>query len=194
MTGIKPRGKWYLLYGPGMANLGSVGKLVMFVDFANPENKDFESVINWFPHELNHLIYESSVGNQERSVLSHCLNEGFAVYVNELYWRNKGDQPDYSTAMSLAYSDDELTQAVKEWDYISAYFLERYKSKDKEVIDQFGTRNHRIKKELPGAIGYFIGYKIVDSYVQLHGTDSWKDIYHLSPEVVLTRSGLFDLK
>ena len=40
LTGQSPKGIWYLLYGPSLANLGTVGNGVMFVDFAFPENKD----------------------------------------------------------------------------------------------------------------------------------------------------------
>jgi len=59
------------------------------------------------------------------------------------------------------------------------------------MISKFGSRNAKIKENLPGAIGYFIGFKIVEEYVLKHGSESWKDIYTLSSEEVLEKSQFF---
>ena len=188
LTGYSPKGKWHLLYGPANANLGAVGEGIMFIDFAFPGNKDLKSVINWFPHELNHQIYSNLSKDSVHNVLARCIDEGFAVYVNKLYWNNIVGNKNYSVAMSLSYSELELEAAEKDWDFILSFFEENYLSEDREVIDQFGAINVKLKENLPGAIGYFIGYKMVERYVQIHGDDSWKDLYHLSFEELLDKS------
>jgi predicted Zn-dependent protease DUF2268 len=188
LTGHSPKGKWHILYGPALANLGGVGDGVMFIDFAFPGNKDLKSVINWFPHELNHQIYSNLSKDSVHNVLARCIDEGFAVYVNKLYWNNIAGNKNYSVAMSLNCSQTELEAAEKDWDFILPFFKEHYLSVERDIIDQFGASNIKLKENLPGAIGYFIGYKIVENYVNLHGDDSWKDIYNLSFEELLDKS------
>lgn len=188
LTGHKPKGKWYLLYGPSLANLGGVGEGVMFIDFAFPENKNLKSVINWFPHELNHQILSNTSIDTSHNVLARCIDEGFATYVNKLYWNNIEGNKDYSLAMSLSYSEEELKAADEDWDFVLTFFKENYLSVDKSIINKFGAQNEKLKENLPGKIGYLIGYRIVENYVGLHGSDSWKDIYDLSFEELLDKS------
>lgn len=188
LTGFASKGKWYLLYGPGIANLGGVGDGVMFIDFNFPGNKDLPSVINWFPHELNHQIYANQKGETIQNVLELCIDEGFAVYVNKLYWNTLGEKEDYSLAMSLNYSAEELINAENQLDFIRNYFEENHLSTDNEIKNKFGSRNVKIKENLPGAIGYLIGFKIVESYIDIYGKDSWKDIYILPSEEILRKS------
>lgn len=191
LTGHSSKGKWYLLYGPAMANLGSVGEGLMFIDFAFPENKDLQSVIDWFPHELNHQIYANLNKDSVHNVLARCVNEGFATYVNKLYWNNIEGNKEYSLAMSLSYSEEELKATEQDWDFVLSFFKENYLSVDKGLIDKFGAHNLKLKESLPGKIGYLVGYRIVESYVRLNGPDSWKDIYTLSCEELLEKSEIF---
>ncbi len=79
-------------------------------------------------------------------------------------------------AKSLSWKEEELKAAEQEWDFILSFFKEHYLSEDRDIIDQFGAINVQIKENLPGAIGYFIGYKMVEHYINLLGNDSWKDI------------------
>lgn len=190
LTGYSPKGTWYLLYGASVANLGGVGEGIMFVDFWFPGNKDLPSVINWFPHELNHQIYSNLNKDTATHALQVCIDEGFAVYVNRLYWNTIGGKEDYSIAMSLNYSEEELKAAMQEWDFILSYFKENHLSVDQNIKDRFGSRSMKLKKNLPGAIGYLIGYKIVENYVRIHGPESWKTIYTLGFEELLEKSEL----
>jgi len=188
LTGHSSKGKWYLLYGPSLANLGGVGEGVMFIDFAFPENKDLKSVIDWFPHELNHQIYANLSNDSVHNVLARCIDEGFAVYVNKLYWNNIAGIDNYTVANSLNCSEQQLVAAEQDWEFILSFFKEHYLSEDRAIIDKFGLSNVKLKEHLPGAIGYFIGYKMVEQYVKLNGNDSWKDIYNLSFEELLDKS------
>ena len=188
LTGYSPRGKWYLLYGAAQVNLGGVGDGVMFIDFSYPGNKDLHSVINWFPHELNHQFFDRTNTDTASHVLELCINEGLAVYVNKLYWNRLGGKEDYSVAQSLSYTEEEMEAVSNNWDYILDYFRNNYLSTDQNVKNSFGSRSIKLKPELPGAIGYVIGYRIVDNYVKINGKDSWKDIYKAGFNEVLDQS------
>ena len=192
-TGFSPRGKWYLFYGPSWANLGGVGNGVMFIDFAYPDNKDLNSVINWFPHELNHQIYSNVNRDSSRNVLSRCIDEGFATYVNKLYWNNVKGKKNYSLAMSLSYTEEELTSTKEHWNFVLDYFRDHYLSEDQDEIDKFGGANRKLKEGLPGKIGYLIGYRIVEHYVEIHGSDSWRDIYKMNRKELLEKSKIFEV-
>ena len=192
LTERSPIGKWYLLYGPSSTDLGSIGNGTMLIDFASSDIKDVKSITKWFPHELNHQIHSNTKKKDSiNSVLARCISEGFATYVHKLYFNIIEKDKNYSTAMSLAYSEEELKEAEKEWEFIFSYFKNNYSSTDQNMISKFGSRNAKIKENLPGAIGYFIGFKIVEAYVSKHGSESWKDIYTLSSEEVLEKSQIF---
>lgn len=188
LTGYNPKGEWYLIYGPALANLGTGGNGIMFIDFAHPTNTDLEAVINWFPHELNHQIHDNQSKDKTHNVLSRCISEGFAVYVNKLYWNTYGNNPNYTLAMSLSWTEEELVIAENEWDFILHTFEKVYLSEDKEAIGLFGARNKKIKTNLPSAIGYYIGYKIIENYCSIYGKDAWKSIYKMSNEEILKLS------
>lgn len=188
LTGHTAKGKWFLLYGPGIANLGGVGNDIFFIDFSFPENKALPSIINWFPHELNHQIYGNLNKDTSINVLELCINEGLAVYVNKLYWNTYGGDRSYTKAMSLGYSEQELENAQQEWDDILSYFEENYSSSDSHIKNSFGSRSKVLKDKLPGAIGYYIGYQIIENYVARYGPDSWKDIYTMNRNEVLNKS------
>ena len=143
------------------------------------KTKIWESVIDWFPHEINHQIYSNTSSDTTHNVLARCIDEGFATYVNKLYWNKIAENKDYSVAMSLSYSEEELKAVDKDWDFVLSFFKENYLSVNKDMIDKFGAQNLKLKESLPGKIGYLIGYRIVESYVSLHGSDSWER--HLLP-------------
>ncbi len=41
----------------------------------------------------------------------------------------------------------------------------------------------------PKTLFYWLGFRIIEFYVQKHGQDSWLDIYEMSVKEVLDRSG-----
>ena len=64
---------------------------------------------------LNHQIYGNLNKDTSLNALELCINEGLAVYVNKLYWNTFGEDPSYTKAMSLGYSEQELESAQQEW-------------------------------------------------------------------------------
>lgn len=53
----------------------------------------------------------------------------------------------------------------------------------------FRSRNSKLQNDLPGAIVYYIGYRIVEQYVQKFGANAWKDVFTKAPKEIYTLSG-----
>lgn len=135
------------------------------------------------PHELNHFIYESTRANDPDSdtPLRLTIDEGFACYYAYQYFDGK---------ISKAQAVEDMT--ADEWNW---YLLH-----EKEIFDKCAPYFYYKGKEdplrklgpelnAPKTLFYWLGFRIVESYVEKHGADSWKDIYELPVREVLDRSG-----
>jgi hypothetical protein len=184
LSGYAPHGTWYIVYGPAWADMGGIGSLAMFIDLAHGNNTSAEQVMFMFPHEINHQIQTNVNRHHDSTALSRILAEGFAVYMNKVYWKDR-----YTDARHLGYSEDELRACQTQQATINAFFRANKDATDRETIDKFADRGYKLNATLPGAIGYYIGLQIVERYVAKHGPASWKDLYSLSPKDVLAKSG-----
>jgi uncharacterized protein YjaZ len=137
-----------------------------------------------FPHELTHQITSNVNANNDTSAITSIINEGFAVFMNQLYWKEK-----YTLAENLGYNESELKNCQQEEKYIKQFFEENKFSTDKETINKFRDRGYSLKENLPGAIGYYIGYKIIEQYLKKFGKHSWKDVFTKSPLEIYELSG-----
>lgn len=177
ITGYNPLGTWYIIYGPAWTDLGGLADGTMLIDLAHKNNFSIEQIAKFFPHELSHQIYFNQNKFNDTTALKSIIDEGLAVYINEIYWKNK-----YSLAENLGYSENELKECIENENLITEFFNINKFSTDKKIINKFRSRNFSIlPKRLPGAIGYYIGYNIVKNYVKKNGKDSWKEIYKKSP-------------
>ena len=52
-------------------------------------------------------------------------------------------------------------------------------------------RNDKLKlfEDAPKSLNYWLGFRIIEKYVEKNGMDSWKNIYELDVEDVLEKSG-----
>jgi uncharacterized protein YjaZ len=116
--------------------------------------------------------------------MGSIIGEGFAVYMNKLYWKNK-----YSLAANLGYSEAELEECKRQEEAIKEVFDKNKFTTDKEEINKFRSRSFRLKEKLPGAIGYYIGYRIIEAYVKKHGRTAWKDVFKKAPKEIYELSG-----
>ncbi|HEY1115546.1 MAG TPA: DUF2268 domain-containing putative Zn-dependent protease [Chitinophagaceae bacterium] len=184
LTGYRPKGEWYVVYGPAWANLGGLSGGTMFIDLSHHSNSSNDAIMMMFPHEITHQIYANVNTHHDTTALGSIIGEGFAVYMNQLYWKKS-----FTLAEHLGYPEAGL-RAVEEQDAAIRQFFEDNKySADKTTIDKFRNRSFHLQPGLPGAIGYYIGYKIIDAYVRKHGAESWKDVFTKSPEEIYTTSG-----
>ncbi|NLP59363.1 DUF2268 domain-containing putative Zn-dependent protease [Lutibacter sp. B1] len=182
-TGNKPKGKWYIFFGPKWTNLGGFDDGTMLIDLAHESNKSLEDIKIFFPHEINHQIYSDTMEQENNAVLYRILDEGFACYVSYLFHGGKT-----TIAEELDFTEPEYKACLENEKELIKLLKKNYKSNNEKLSDNFANRGYRFSEKLPGAVGYYIGFRIVDEFVKRNGKDSWKKIYEMSPRKVLRKS------
>lgn len=182
-TGKKPKGKWYIFFGPKWTNLGGFDDGTMLIDLAHESNKSLEDIKIFFPHEINHQIYSNTMELKNNAVLYRILDEGFACYVSYLFHDGKT-----TIAEELGFTESEYKACLENEKELIKLLKKIYKSNNEKLSDNFANRGYKFSEKLPGAIGYYIGFRIVDEFVKRNGKDSWKNIYKMSPKKVLRKS------
>lgn len=183
-TGYFPRGKWYLAFGSGVTDMGGFGGGVMVLDLTHYKTSiDYVKFI--LPHELTHQIFDFT--NQEDTSakgLYRIINEGLAVYINEMLVGSKYKLHEY-----LQYSEQELSYCMNNESIIFTKLKPFLFTNNSEHAIALADRGQKIFKECPGAIGYFLGYRICQAYVMNNGPDSWKDLFTKPVKEILQQSG-----
>lgn len=184
LTGYDGQGTWYILFGPAWTDLGSLGKYAMVIDLSHENNTSIEKIEQILPHEITHQIMMSTNKHIDKTALEPIIGEGFAVWMNQKYWDKK-----YSLAEHLGYTESELKICEQNFQKIKEFFEKNKFSEDKAIIDVLRSRDTKLNEKLPGAIGYYIGYKIIEQYVLKNGKNSWKDVFIKSPREIYEKSG-----
>jgi len=184
LTGYEPSGSWYIVYGPAWTDLGGLGNFAMLIDLAHESNSTNERIVRMFPHELTHQIMTNVNPHKDTIAIASIIGEGFAVWMNQKYWGNK-----YTLADNLGYTEEELKLCDKNAAALKKFFTANKYSTDENMISVFRNRNEKLNDQLPGAIGYYLGYRIVEAYVAKHGKNSWNDIFTKSPKEIYQTSG-----
>lgn len=183
-TGFKAKGNWYIFYGPAWTDLGSLGGRAMIIDLSHKSNSSCERISRMFPHELCHQIMEESNLDKDTTAISSIIGEGFAVWMSMYYWKGK-----YSLAELLGYTEEELQLCDKNQEALKTIYLKYRYSSDPAVIDLFRNRSSKLNEKLPGAIGYYIGYCIVEAYISKHGENSFRDLFTKPSRDIAEQSG-----
>ena len=183
LTGFLAKGEWNIIYGPAWTNLGGFDDGTMLIDLANNSNHSFDHIIEFYPHELNHQIYAHSQNNTENIALNKIIDEGFATYVSFIFHKKVN-----TVAKELGYSDDDFKFCKENENELLNLLKDNYDKSDKELSRKFSNRSYKFKEDYPGAIGYYIGFRIVEEFVKHNGEDSWKKIYKMAPREVLSKS------
>ena len=189
-TGRRPAGTWYIVFGPGWTDMGGLTGIGMVADFSRME-PDSAAIAGILPHELTHQVQGASptraADPDAGTVLDRVIGEGFASYVAWVYAADRR-----TAAQALGYSEAEWSWAVAHEAQLMAALRPILASSTRDDIDLIAARNAQLIKDSPGAAGYFVGFRIVQAYVERHGADSWKDLYDLPVRQVLERSGYVD--
>ncbi|WP_196888670.1 DUF2268 domain-containing putative Zn-dependent protease [Aureivirga sp. CE67] len=182
-------GKWVVLFGSGTVDLGGFDDGTMLIDLTHDSNKNLDHIFKMLPHEINHQIYSNFLKQDENKVLHRIIGEGFACYVS--YKFNKEKNPIY----------EELIFTKKEYEFCKKFekgilhiLKKNYKSNDEDKAKQLTDREHHYLNIYPGALGYYIGFRIIEEYVKIHGEDSWRDIYQMKPMEVLRKSKIIEIE
>ena len=135
------------------------------------------------PHELNHFIYAPTRENDPHkdSPLRLTIDEGFACFYAHTYFGGK---------ISKAQAVEQMTE--DQWNWYLQHEKEIFVRCDPHFFDkgeEDPLRKLGPEMKAPKTLFYWLGFRIVESYVEKHGTDSWKDIYDLPVKEVLDKSG-----
>ncbi|KXX71093.1 hypothetical protein AVL50_10695 [Flammeovirga sp. SJP92] len=138
------------------------------------------------PHELNHLAYEPLRENDPKieTALAQVIDEGFACYFAWLFFEGRISK--YEAVSNMSEDD---------WNWFinneKAIFVNLKKYFDDESGDNPILRNNKFKlfPDAPQGLAYWIGFRIVEKYVEKNGKDSWKNLYEMNVEDVLKESG-----
>ncbi len=184
LTGKEPVGKWYIVFGPAWTDMGGMGDGSMLIDYSKMEPSS-ESILFTIPHELNHQVYSKNIVESDvNTVIYRSINEGFASYVNYLYW-----EEEKSPAQVLMYTDKQWQWSIANEKMIFEKTQNYLNSTKKSDVNLFVSDGSKLFEEGPSRLGYFIGFRICQAYVAKNGKESWKDLYHLSAKNVFELSG-----
>lgn len=186
-TGREPHGKWYLVFGPGWTDMGGFADGSMVADFTRlvPDRRELEFKL---PHELTHEVHGARPGAatdpDTGTVLSRIVSEGLACYAAFVYAAGR-----QTPAQSLGYTEDEWKWALDHESELVAAAKPYLRSTKRDDVNRFAARNEKLLDGGPTAAGYFLGFRLVQSYVAKHGARSWVDLLDLPLGQALTRSG-----
>lgn len=152
----------------------------------NYKKQDIEYTIEkGLPHELNHLAYEPLRENDPKkdSALRQTIDEGLACYFTWVFFDRQ--IPKYEAVENMTESDWNwyLANEKKLFNELKPYFNDE--SGDNPLL-----RNDQLQlfKDAPKTLNYWLGFRIIEKYVEENGLDSWMDIYELNVEEVLEKS------
>ena len=186
-TGRRPVGTWYIVFGPGWTDMGGLTGIGMVADFTKMQ-PDSTAIANILPHELTHQVHGATAGRASDAfagtVLDRIVSEGFASYVAWVHGAGRRTE-----AESLGYDAAEWAWALEHERALFEAARPILESRERDDLNLVASRSEQLIADAPGAIGYFMGLRIVQSYVARHGADSWQDIFDLPVMTVLERSG-----
>jgi hypothetical protein len=186
-SGLKACADWYVIFGSGVANAGGLYDGTMLLDIFGLSDPDpLREVRTLLPHELNHVSFNRGrAGDPDAgTALSAIIAEGFASWYTDLYW---GDE--LGPADALNYTGEQWAWALAHEADLWALAEPHLYARDRPTIDRFRSARERIRPDAPGKIGYFLGYRIIDAYVQRHGPDSWQALFTMPVRKILGDSG-----
>ena len=168
MTGIRGCAEWFLVYGPGWAGMGGLSDGRMLVDFFG-DHSSAENMHWAVPHEVAHVLRHQESEPETRNVLAVTVDEGAAVYFEDIYW---GD--DKNAAEALGYSNSDWDWAIAHEAELWGMAIEQLEDSSRAVMDLYQRADLRLHPDGPTGVGYFLGYRISESYVDRHGRMPWR--------------------
>jgi hypothetical protein len=183
-SGRRPRGTWYIVFGPGWTNMGGLGEVGMVLDFTR-QDPDRKAVEFTLPHELTHQAHSARPADPASgTVLERIISEGLACYAAYVFAAGR-----QTPAESVGYSDEEWDRAMAHEKDLAAAASPYLESKRRQDTDRLAARNQRLLESGPTAAGYFLGFRIMQRYVEKRGAGSWVEAIDLPVREVLSRSG-----
>lgn len=186
MVRYKPKAVMSILFTP-IQGIGFGGcNAEQFALELNYERNDLDYTINkGIPHELNHLAYEPNRMKDPKhaTALAQTIDEGFACYFTWVFFDGNISKNQAVENMSETDWEWYVTNEKEIFEKVRIYF--------DETGENPLLRNNKFKlfPDAPKTLFYWLGFRIVESYVKNHGPDSWKDIYTLTSSEIFKLSG-----
>jgi hypothetical protein len=185
-TGRRPRGTWFIVFGPGWTDMGGFTDGTMVADFtrmaADPTAMEFK-----LAHELTHMARGASDAQRtdpdSGTVLSRIISEGLASYAAYMYAAGR-----LTPAQSLGYTEAEWHWALTHERELAAAARPLLSSRSRADITRIAAREVRLLDAGPTAAGYFLGFRMIQAYVAGHGAASWTDAIDMADDTLLLRS------
>lgn len=187
-TGTAPRGTWYFVFGHAVTDMGGVGERRMVADLSQlrPTPALLDNLV---PHELAHMVYDQRPGaaSQPLTVLGRTVAEGIASYAS--FVQGGGAR---SPATVVGYTNAEWEWAIAHEAALTARVAAMRCATQTAALDSVGSRSIRVLDGAPTAIGYFLGFRLMQRYVaQRRRPDAWTDVFRLSPDELASRTRYF---
>jgi hypothetical protein len=152
-------------------------------------NTDYDvayTVEKSIPHELNHLAYEPLRVNDpmQGTALMLTIDEGFACYFTWLFFEKNITKYEAVENMTEGEWNWYLENEKKIFSELKPFFND--KSGDNPLLR---NEKYQLFPDAPQSLHYWLGFRIVESYVNKHGENSWRDIYEMNIEEVFEKSG-----
>lgn len=191
ITGQKGQGNWMIYFGPNDFQIfGGCDRNSMILDMFG-EAWNTKSINNLFAHEIEHLIFEPIAEKDPHgdTGLGITLDEGLAVYFTHIYLNQ-----DVNEAL---YGDDTRLLFEREKEIFIKLEPYLFKTLDEgcPIYRHCGRSNNcePIVEDLPETLEdelcYFLGFRIIQKYVEKYGKDSWKDLYKIPLKDFYEKSG-----
>jgi hypothetical protein len=185
-TGRRPRGIWYIVFGPGWTDMGGFRDGSMVADFTKVE-PDPDAIEYKLPHELTHMVHGASPGQRSdpdsSTVLQHIVSEGLATYATYVYAAGRR-----TPAQSIGFTEAEWAWARAHERELRDAARPYLRSRTRADHNRLASRSERLVDGGPTAVGYFLGFRIVQAYVATRGVTSWTDVIDLPVRETLARS------
>ncbi|MFM1879202.1 MAG: hypothetical protein RLZZ241_2068 [Bacteroidota bacterium] len=183
LTGRVPSGACIVFFGPGTqsSRISDSGALLLDLNF--PELNNAVLIGELLPHQLSKQLYFEQ-HREPIDELYALINAGLASQVT--YALRKGN---LTKAQALGFTEEAFAYCIREEDKL---FLALNKILKAVKAPGLAAENdtHPAGLRLPEEIQYYLGYRIVESYIELHGESAWDDLFKLPPLEVVRQSGL----
>lgn len=183
---FKPRARISILFSPlqGIGFGGCSNEQFCF-ELNNAEYDVSYTIEKGIPHELNHFVYEPLRANDpdQGTALFLTIDEGFACYFTWLFFDKLISKSEAVENMSEDDWNWYLENEEQIFNTLKPYFND--KSGDNPLL-----RNdiYQSFPEAPKTLYYWLGFRIVESYIGIYGEDSWMDLYQMNVQEVLEKS------
>lgn len=168
---------------PGIG-FGGCSNDQFILELNNPDFEIIYTLEKGLPHELFHFINEQELGKQnEFTAIDLAINEGLACHFTREYF--KGEITKYEAVEDMSAEDWKYYVENEKLIYaqVKDYFLDT--TGDNPLLQ---PKKFNIFPDAPRSLHYWIGYRIVESYLNNNPNSSIKELSSIPYQVIFEKS------